>query len=329
MRPHHRLGRRRDGRGERDAGKLGRSRVLESGEVARDEVGKLDLQQRAVEVEQDAAHASAPRSWVTVHHRSTSPGTFADTPLGGPRRLKCGSRHTDNEGMSTSTKDLIIPKLKAIPLFADLSTEDLDALSSLVNYKTLPKGAFVINQNEQGATLYLLVSGRVKVSLPSPDGRELALNYLDAPSHFGEMSLVDSEPRSADVIASTDLELLTLDAKDLSKAIQLQPRLALSLIATLSRRLRQTISRLQDLAFHDATHRVIRVLLNIATAAYETRGVPVIVGFTHYEIATVAGTSRETASRVISQLAKEEVLATRGRRIVVDLVKLRDRLDSE
>jgi len=231
--------------------------------------------------------------------------------------------------MSTSTKDLIIPKLKAIPLFADLSSEDLDALSSLVNYKTLPKGAFVINQNEQGATLYLLVSGRVKVSLPSPDGRELALNYLDAPSHFGEMSLVDSEPRSADVIASTDLELLTLDAKDLSKAIQLQPRLALSLIATLSRRLRQTISRLQDLAFHDATHRVIRVLLNIATAAYETRGVPVIVGFTHYEIATVAGTSRETASRVISQLAKEEVLATRGRRIVVDLVKLRDRLERE
>ena len=92
------------------------------------------------------------------------------------------------------------------------------------------------------------------------------------------MSLVDSEPRSADVIASTDVELLTLDAKDLRKAIQLQPRLALSLIATLSRRLRQTIDRLQDLAFHDATHRVMRVLLNIATAAYETRGVPVIVG---------------------------------------------------
>jgi CRP-like cAMP-binding protein len=231
--------------------------------------------------------------------------------------------------MRTATKDLIIPKLRAVPLFADLAASDLDTLSQLVGYKELPKGAFIVTQNERGSALYLLVSGRVKVSLTSPDGRELALNYLDAPSHFGEMSLVDSEPRSADVIACTDVELLTLDARDLSKAIQLQPRLALSLIATMSRRLRQTISRLQDLAFHDATHRVMRVLLNIATAAYETRGVPVIVGFTHYEIATVAGTSRETASRVISQLAKEEVLATRGRRIVVDLVKLRDRLERE
>lgn len=231
--------------------------------------------------------------------------------------------------MGTSTKDLIIPKLRAIPLFADLSAEDLDTLSGLVTYRQLPKGAFIVTQNERGATLFLLVSGRVKVSLASPDGRELALNYLDAPSHFGEMSLVDSEPRSADVIASTDVELLTLDAKDLSTAVRLQPRLALSLIATLSRRLRQTINRLQDLAFHDATHRVMRVVLNIATAAYESRGVPVIVGFTHYEIATVAGTSRETASRVISMLAKEEVVATRGRRIVVDLVKLRDRLERD
>ncbi len=223
----------------------------------------------------------------------------------------------------------MIPKLRAVPIFADLAQGDLETLATFVGYKQLPKGAFVVTQHERGSTLFLLVAGRVKVSLTSPDGRELALNYLDAPSHFGEMSLVDSEPRSADVIACTDIELLTLDAKDLSKAIQLQPRLALSLIATLSRRLRQTIDRLQELAFHDATHRVMRVLLNIATAAYETRGVPVIVGFTHYEIATVAGTSRETASRVISQLAKEEVVATRGRRIVVDLVKLRDRLERE
>lgn len=231
--------------------------------------------------------------------------------------------------MSTATRDLIIPKLRAVPIFADLGTDDLEELSRLVGYRQLPKGAFIVTQNERGNSLYLLVAGRVKISLTSPDGRELALNYLDAPSHFGEMSLVDSEPRSADVIACSDVELLTLDGKDLSKAIQLQPRLALSLIATLSRRLRQTITRLQDLAFHDATHRVMRVLLNIATAAYETRGVPVIVGFTHYEIATVAGTSRETASRVISQLAKEEVLATRGRRIVVDLVRLRNRLERE
>ena len=119
------------------------------------------------------------------------------------------------------------------------------------------------------------------------------------------MALVDAQPRSADVIAVSDVELFALDGRDLSAAIQLQPRLALSLIATLSRRLRHTIARLEDMAFHDATHRVMRVVLNVATAGYETRGAPVIQGMTHYDIATLAGTSRETASRVISQLARD------------------------
>lgn len=175
--------------------------------------------------------------------------------------------------------------------------------------------------------MYILVSGRVKVSIASPEGKELVLNYLEAPAHFGEMSLVDSQPRSADIIAVTDVEVFSIDARDLAAAFQLQPRLALSLIATLSRRLRQTISRLEDMAFHDARHRVMRVLLNIATATYESRGVPLIHGMTHYDIATLAGTSRETASRVISQLAREGVLATRGRRIVVDMLALSERLE--
>jgi len=223
----------------------------------------------------------------------------------------------------------LIPKLRTLPIFADLGPEEIETLADMVTYKQVPKGAFIVTQHERGGCMYLLVAGRVKVSLASPDGKELALNYLEAPAHFGEMSLVDSEPRSADVIAVTDVEVLALEGKDLSAAIQVQPRLALSLIATLSRRLRHTITRLEDMAFHDAKHRVMRVLLNVATASYEARGVPVIAGLTHYEIATLAGTSRETASRIISALVKDGVLATKGRRIVVDLYRLRERLESD
>jgi CRP/FNR family cyclic AMP-dependent transcriptional regulator len=225
-------------------------------------------------------------------------------------------------------KDRIAAKLRSIPMFSDLSAEDIEDFSQLVRLRCYPKGAFIINQHESGGCMYLLVSGRVKVTLASPDGKELALNYLEAPAHFGEMSLVDAEPRSADVVSMTEVELLAIDARDLSRAIQLQPRLAMSLIATLSLRLRQTISRLEDMAFHDATHRIMRVLLNVATATYETKGVPVIEGLTHYDIATLAGTSRETASRMISSLAREGVVATKGRRIVVDLFRLRERLEA-
>lgn len=214
-------------------------------------------------------------------------------------------------------------------MFSDLPEEDIVSLASMVTLKRFKKGAFVISQNDRGSVMYLLVAGRVKVSLASPEGKELALNYLEAPSHFGEMSLVDAEPRSADVIAVTDAEVLALDARDLSAAIQVQPKLALTLIATLSRRVRGLIGRLEDVVFHDASHRVMRVLLNVATASYEARGVPVVEGFTHYEVATLAGTSRETASRVISQLAKDGVVATKGRRVIVDLFALRDLVEAD
>jgi CRP/FNR family transcriptional regulator/CRP/FNR family cyclic AMP-dependent transcriptional regulator len=228
-----------------------------------------------------------------------------------------------------STREQVAAKLRAIPIFGELSAEDLEAFASLVQYRRYPKNSFVVNQDDTGSTMYLLVSGRVKVSLASPDGRELALDHLEAPAHFGEMSLVDTEPRSADVIAVTDVELFSLEGRDLSEAIRINPRLALSLIATLSMRLRQTISRLEDMAFHDAAHRVMRVVLNVATASYESRGVPVIQGLTHYDIATLAGTSRETASRIISNLAKDGVVATRGRKIIVDVLKLQERLEGD
>lgn len=230
---------------------------------------------------------------------------------------------------TTASREQILSRLAAIPMFSELVPDSLEALAGMVQFRRYPKGAFIVGQNEAGTAMFLLASGRVKVSIASPEGRELVLNYLEAPAHFGEMALVDGQPRSSDVIAVTDVELLSLDGKDLSAAIQLQPRLALSLIATLSRRLRHTISRLEEMAFHDATHRVMRVVLNVATAGLETRGAPVVQGMTHYDIATLAGTSRETASRVISQLARDGVVTTKGRRIIVNLDQLVDRLERE
>lgn len=228
-----------------------------------------------------------------------------------------------------TTPDQIIARLSAIPMFSDLAEDDLETLATMVQYRRYPRGAFIVGQNEVGSCMYLLISGRVKVSLASPEGKELVLSYFEAPAHFGEMALVDAHPRSADVIAVTEVEIFALDAKDLSAAIQLQPKLALSLIATLSRRLRHTNSRLEDMAFHDATHRIMRVVLNVATAGLETQGVPVVQGMTHYDIATLAGTSRETASRVISQLARNGIVTTKGRRIHVDLCKLSEELERD
>jgi CRP/FNR family transcriptional regulator/CRP/FNR family cyclic AMP-dependent transcriptional regulator len=214
-------------------------------------------------------------------------------------------------------------------MFAGMPDDELGAMAAMVSYREFPKGSFILTQNDRGSVMYFLISGRVKISVASPEGKELALNYLEAPAHFGEMGATDSGPRSADVVATTDVEVLGLESKDLVGAISARPELAIMLIGALSRRVRDLIGRLEDMAFHDATHRVMRVLLNVATASYEARGVPVIEGLTHYEIATLAGTSRETASRVISNLGRDGMVGTRGRKIVVDLFALRDLIEKD
>ena len=229
----------------------------------------------------------------------------------------------------SATLDSVTPQLTSVPMFADLSAESLRTLADIVTLRRFAKGSLIISQDDVGTCMYLLTSGRVRVSIAGPDDKELVLDYLEAPAHFGEMSLVDAQSRSADVIAVTDVEVLALEGHDLSAVIQVQPRLALSLIATLSRRLRSTIGRLEDLAFHDATHRVMRVVLNVATAGFETRGVPVVQGMTHYDIAMLAGTSRETASRVISQLTHDGIIVPKGRRLTVKLSELSERLERE
>lgn len=217
-------------------------------------------------------------------------------------------------------------KLRRFPLFASLPAEDIDCIAGMLRVRRYPKGAFIVMRGEPAVCMYLLSAGRAKITIASPDGKELVLDHLDAPAYFGEAGLIDGEPHTADVVAVTDVEVLSLDARDVAATIKAQPRLAVSLIGALSHRLRETIARLEDLTFHDASHRVMRVLINIASARQDATGRPLIRGFTHYDIATLAGTSRETASRVISSLSRDGFVEVRGRSILVDTERLRGAL---
>ena len=223
-------------------------------------------------------------------------------------------------------RDRIVGLLRRMPGLSDSDDRRLERLAELVHPRSARAGAVLVSRDEPGDSMYLLVDGRARLCLVSTDGRELTLSYLQAPAQFGTTGIAERGTRAADCIAITDVELLVLDAADLERAIAVDPGVAMDMIAGLSTRLREAVDRLEDLAFHDAGHRVMRVLLNVATAAYETIGAPVVAGLTHYEIATLAGTSRETASRVISSLGRDGVVLTRGRRIFVDLYKLAERL---
>ncbi|MCL2504075.1 MAG: Crp/Fnr family transcriptional regulator [Coriobacteriia bacterium] len=213
-------------------------------------------------------------------------------------------------------------KLGALPALSGLQPEGLTALAKIVKAERYKKGERISGPDDSHACMYLLVSGRVKMCLTAGDSREVALYHVEAPAHFNEPALVRSPLRTADAVALTDVEVLSLSAEKLGEAIQMEPNLALSIISALSLRLRQTVSRLEDMVFLNATQRVMRIVFNAASTEAESTGNPVIEGMTHYDIATLAGTSRETASRVISSLARQEVISTQGRRIDVDLQTL-------
>src|SRR5580765_5705634 len=100
--------------------------------------------------------------------------------------------------------------LRTVPVFADLSDVDIESLSRLCTRRRYPKDTVVFFENEEGDSFFMIVEGRVKVTILGDDGREIILSMLGPGDFFGEMALLDNEPRSATAIAADDTELLCI-----------------------------------------------------------------------------------------------------------------------
>src|SRR5581483_6556683 len=130
--------------------------------------------------------------------------------------------------------------LAHVPLFSGLAPSELETLGHSLRPRRYARGDIIFQQGDPGDTLYVIESGEVKVVLSSADGREAILTILGPGHFFGELSLLDSEPRSADVIAKEDCSLLALHRKDFQEFLGGHPHAAIKLLAVLSRRLRAT-----------------------------------------------------------------------------------------
>jgi len=209
--------------------------------------------------------------------------------------------------------------LAKVSIFSQLSTADISDLVGLVSVKEFVKDTPVLHQMDPGDALYIIVSGKVKVSRYGEDGREIILTTLGPGDFFGEMALLDSEPRSADVTTKEDSLVLLLKRDDFIAHIRKYPSVAVAVLVEMSRRLRRADEKIGNLALLDVYGRVARVLLDIS----ETEGVVTEKGIviesrpTHQEIAAMIGTSRETVSRVLSDLAKDGYLTIQGKKIVI------------
>lgn len=209
--------------------------------------------------------------------------------------------------------------LKKVSIFADLSDDQIENLVRLVTVREYPKDAPIIHRMDPGDSMFIIANGRVKVSLFGEDGREIILSTLSTGDFFGEMSLLDQEPRSADVSTKDDSILLQLKRDDFVGHIQAYPSVALNILAEMSRRLRRADEKIGNLVLLDVYGRVARVLLEISQneGVVTDEGIVIENRPTHQEIASMIGTSRETVSRVLSDLAKDGYIRIHGKKIVL------------
>jgi CRP-like cAMP-binding protein len=217
-----------------------------------------------------------------------------------------------------------IEVLRTVPLFSQVPGADLRAMADLVRERRQPKGSLILTQGDEGETLFLIQSGQVKVAVVAEDGREVILSVLAAGSFFGEMALIDDEPRSAHVIAMEDSVLLALRREDFRARLDRSPELGIALLRELSRRLRRADDTIASLMLLDVNGRVAHLLLELAREEGGEGGATITRRLTHAAIGQMVGASRETVSRTMRNLVLRNVIAvTRKGITLLDIPALR------
>lgn len=204
--------------------------------------------------------------------------------------------------------------LRAVPLFAHLGPDDLQALAGLCRERHFPRGGIVVSQGDPGDAMFLIAAGQLKVAVFAEDGREVILSVLGASGFFGEMALLDDEPRSAHVIAMTDATLLQLRRDDFRARLRASPDLGIAMLRELSIRLRRADETIASMALLDVNGRIAHLLLEMARTEGGER---ITRKLTHATIAQMVGASRETVSRTMRSLALRGVISVSRREIVL------------
>ncbi|MEE8192035.1 MAG: Crp/Fnr family transcriptional regulator [Gemmatimonadales bacterium] len=213
-------------------------------------------------------------------------------------------------------------RLRTIPLFTQLSDEEIARVSAAARERLYPKNSVILFEDDPGDALYVVLSGEVKVVLIGEDGREVILSILRGGDFFGEMSLIDDQPRSAHVIATEASNLMVLRRDEFRECLEQTPRIALGLLRALSRRLRRADDKIGGLVLLDVTGRVARVLLELAD---EHDGERVPRKITHHMLAQMIGSSRETVSRTLRELADKGLIQVSRKDIaILDRPRLED-----
>jgi CRP-like cAMP-binding protein len=211
--------------------------------------------------------------------------------------------------------------LGRVPVFGELAEEDLRHVADVTVPRRFAAGESVFREGDDSDTCYVVDAGHARAIREHPDGRQITLAIFGPGDIFGELAMFDDERRSATVEATDELELLGILGGDMRRLMRQHPDIAVKLVISLGRRLRAANERLASQSFQTVQSRVAAVLEQLVEQARsegaDERDVQVVA--TQADLAKLAGSSRESASRFLAVLERAGVISQgRGRLTVHD-----------
>jgi CRP-like cAMP-binding protein len=219
------------------------------------------------------------------------------------------------------TSEEIVQLLAGVPVFSTLQNEDLRRIAELAVPRTFEAGQTVFREGDASHTCYVVHSGQARAVREHPDGRTITLASFGPGDIFGELAMFEDERRSATVQAVQPTTVVAVLGPDMRRLMTEHPQIALRLVVALGRRLRETNERLTRQSFQTVQSRVAGVLRDLVTEAIAGGAEPgeILVTATQADLAQLAGSSRESASRFLAVLERAGVISQgRGRLVVHD-----------
>jgi len=209
--------------------------------------------------------------------------------------------------------------LATVPIFSALNANVLDELLSRMTKRSYQKNNMILMEDEFGDTFFIIAGGSIKITRVSEDGREVILAMLGEGEFFGEMSLLDGETRSANAIATEESKVLILKRHDFLLFLERFPKIAISLLTEMAGRIRKSDQQIESLSLSDAEHRIGITLIRMAEELGTIRQGKVEISNLPYQqdIANMAGTSRETVSRMMKILEEKGFIKRSGHNLSI------------
>ncbi len=215
--------------------------------------------------------------------------------------------------------------------FAALPPEAQDEILTQATERSVRRGQMVFQKGDAGSYMVAVLSGRVRMSDTSPDGREITLNLIDTGEVFGELALLDGKPRSADATALEDSRLLLVERRHFLPHLTSSHTLALRLIGVLCERLRDTSETLGNFAMLGLAERLAHKLLSLAVEYGQTisSGIRLDIRLSHTDLGRFVGSSRETVNKQMRAWEEEGIVARESGRIVLNKPNVLKRISGQ